>query len=101
MKRNFFQKHAYNIFIALLCVSVPNSYGATETWHGTSVSDVIDENLIIKGHVHLPSGGTTIEAKKQDVVVKLENDPEVKPSSNGSRLYLVASAGKKITIDIK
>lgn len=73
-------------------------HAAQEEWHGSQVSNVLDNDLVISSNVHLPQGGTSIEARNSDVRVTLEKDIIVKANNNGhSELYLIAGAGHTIT----
>jgi hypothetical protein len=84
--------------IALFALSILSSAAfADQSWSGTYVNSVLDEDLLIKGDVLLPLGGTRIEAVHRDVTVTLKKDAKVSASWAGeSQLYLMAAEGRKI-----
>lgn len=84
--------------IALFALSILSSAGlAGQSWSGTCVKSVLDEDLVIKGDVLLPLGGTRIEAVHRDITVTLKKDAKVEASWAGeSQLYLMAAEGRTI-----
>lgn len=88
--------------LALFAISLASlTLSADQIWKETSVSDVVDEDLIIHGEVLLKAGGTTIQAINKDVKVTLECDAFIKGHWAGeSQLYLIASEGHTIRFEI-
>ena len=72
---------------------------ATVTWHGTSVFNVTDSDLILKEKIDLPVGTTIVRASTVDVAIHLKGDPELRSNKLGnSSLIFTASAGRTITV---
>lgn len=88
--------------LALFAVSLAScTVFADQIWRGTSTCDVVDENLIIKDDVLLPSDGVRIEAIHKDVTVTLTRDVVLSGHwAGGSRFYLVASEGRTIRFEL-
>src|SRR5579863_1211443 len=88
--------------LALFAISLASSAAfADQSWRGTFVNNVIDENLVIKEDTQLPLGPTFIEAIYTDVTITLAKNAQVSASWAGeSQLYLVAAAGRKITFEL-
>lgn len=89
-----------NIILSWVITSAFFMHAAQE-WHGSFVNNVSDEDLAITNNVHLPQGGTVIEAINRNVNVTLSRDAIVKANDNGpSELYLRPAAGHTITFRI-
>ena len=84
--------------LALFAISLMSSAAlAEQVWKGASGGDVIDENLIIKGDVLLPLGGTKIQAVHKDITVTLTKNATISGHWAGeSQLYLMATEGRTI-----
>ncbi len=86
--------------LALFAMSLISSVTmADQIWRGQyGKTCVIDEDLVIKGDVLLPLGGSRIEAIHKDVTITLTEDAIVSGHWAGaSQLYLIAAEGRKIT----
>ncbi len=86
--------------LALFAMSLISSVTmADQIWRGQyGKTCVVDEDLVIKGDVLLPLGGSRIEAIHKDVTITLTEDSVVKGHWAGaSQLYLIAAEGRKIT----
>ena len=86
--------------LALFAMSLISSVTmADQIWRGQyGKTCVVDEDLVIKGDVLLPLGGSRIEAIHKDVTITLTEDAMVRGHWAGaSQLYLIAAEGRKIT----
>jgi len=94
MKKNLIN---YGLIVLISSLVFAHYAKEDETWEGSSVSNVKDEDLVIKGDVKLPKGATKIQAIKKDVHVSLTKSSIVRGSNSGkSRLYFQAEDGRTI-----
>lgn len=90
-----------NIILSWVITSAFLMQAAQQEWHGSFVNSVIDQDLLISSNVHLPQGGTVIEAENKNINVRLSKDLVVKANNNGpSELYLRVAEGRTITFHI-
>jgi hypothetical protein len=76
-------------------------HAGTVHWQGTDVQNVRDENLVINDNVTLPGGGTSIEARRRNVDVYLDQTLTVQANGSAeSQLYLLAHENHTITIHV-
>src|SRR5438045_894972 len=92
-KGEYMKKCLSRYWIALFVLSIVSSATfADQIWRGTSVSSVLDEDVVIKDDVLLPLGGTRIEAVHRDITVTLTKDVKISGHWAGeSQLYLMAA----------
>jgi len=86
----------YRLALFALFIITSAAY-ADVTWRGTSASDVIDNDIVIKDDVLLKLGSTRIEAIHRDVTITLTRDAVISGHWAGeSQLYLMAAEGRTI-----
>lgn len=69
------------------------------TWHNSTVTNVVDQDVIWKKNITLPVGMTTIHAVTGDISIYMPHGVDFFASDDGaSSLVLIADAGRTIRI---